>query len=335
VTGSVVAVTPETLRDAAARLRAGELVAFPTETVYGLGAHALDADAVARIFAAKGRPAWNPVIVHVADADAARPLVAEWPARAQRLADACWPGPLTLVLRKHPVVPDVVTAGTDTVAVRVPAHPVALALLREAGVPVAAPSANRFTELSPTTAAHVAAGLGDRVAIVLDGGPCDVGIESTVLDLTGPVPTVLRTGVLDADTLAGILGEPVAVAARRVVDDDEARASPGMVARHYAPRATVWLVDEAGQREADGAVHALRARTPDVRIGALAIGDGWAPADATHVRRLPGDPEGYARALYAALHELDAVGCAVVVVGEPPATGRWAGVHDRLTRATR
>jgi L-threonylcarbamoyladenylate synthase len=327
-------VSPESLADAAARIRRGELVAFPTETVYGLGAHALDPDAVARIFAAKGRPAWNPVIVHVVDAEAARALVADWPDRATRLAAACWPGPLTLVLRKRAVVPDIVTAGTDTVAVRVPAHPVALALLREAGVPIAAPSANRFTQLSPTTAAHVVAALGDRVSLVLDGGPCDVGIESTVLDLTGDVPTVLRTGALDADTLTTLLGEPVRSGAPRAAVADAPRPSPGMVERHYAPRAEVWLVDAAGRAEAERAV-AARLASPPAIVGAIARGDGWAPAGAMPVHRLPDEPAGYARGLYAALHDLDAAGCSVVVVDAPPSSGRWAGVHDRLTRATR
>jgi L-threonylcarbamoyladenylate synthase len=331
--------TPEAIADAAARLRAGELVAFPTETVYGLGANALDANAVARIFAAKGRPAWNPVIVHVPNAAAARALVAEWPDRAQRLADAYWPGPLTLVLRRAPQVPDGVTAGTDTVGVRVPAHPVALALLEAAGVPVAGPSANRFTHLSPTTAAHVAAALGDHVACILDGGPCDVGIESTVLDLTGDVPRVLRSGVLDASTLADWLGEPVALGAPAPTTPDAPRPSPGLVERHYAPRAELWLVPPDAEREAEAALdarltEARLARRPE-RIGAVAIGAGWCPAAAHEPRRLPAEPAGYARALYATLHALDAARCTLIVVAEPPADGGWRGIHDRLTRATR
>jgi L-threonylcarbamoyladenylate synthase len=333
----IVPVTPDTLRDAAERLRRGELVAFPTETVYGLGAHALDADAVARIFAAKGRPAWNPVIVHVPSVAEARALVREWPDRAERLAASDWPGPLTLVLRKRTTVPDVVTAGTDTVALRVPSHPVALALLREAGVPIAAPSANRFTQLSPTTAAHVAQGLGSRVSLILDGGPCAVGIESTVLDLTGDVPTILRAGVLDAETLAARLGEPVRDGTHqrgaRSVDDAEApRPAPGMMDRHYAPRADLWLVDAAGRADVEAVLAEEAGR---VATGAVAIGDGWAPPTAAPLIRLPVDPEGYARGLYAALHALDAAGCARVIVTAPPTTGRWTGIHDRLSRATR
>lgn len=334
---AIVAVTPATLKDAADRLRRGELVAFPTETVYGLGAHALDADAVARIFAAKGRPAWNPVIVHVASVEEARALVREWPDRAERLAVACWPGPLTLVLRKRALVPDVVTAGTDTVALRIPAHPVALALLREAALPIAAPSANRFTQLSPTTAAHVAHALGARVSLILDGGPCDVGIESTVLDLTGDVPTILRSGVLDGDTLAAHLGEPVRDGTHqrgaRATDGAETpRPAPGMMDRHYAPQAELWLVDEAGRAEVDTLLTGEAGRVP---TGAVALVGGWAPAGATPLIRLPADPDGYARGLYAALHALDAAGCARVIVAAPPTTGRWTGIHDRLSRARR
>src|SRR5919202_2722131 len=202
---------PEPIARAAAVLKQGGLVAFPTETVYGLGANALDAAAVARIFAAKGRPAYNPLITHVADVAGARRLARHWPESAERLAAAFWPGPLTVVVPKRPEVPDAVTAGLDSVAVRVPAHPVALALLREAALPVAAPSANRSTQLSPTTARHVEQALGDRVDLILDGGPTRVGIESTVVDLTGDVPVLLRPGLLaarDLEPVVGALGAP-------------------------------------------------------------------------------------------------------------------------------
>ena len=195
-----------TLRVAAVALRHGGLVAFPTETVYGLGAHALDEAAVARIYAAKGRPSYNPLIVHVTDAEAAKALVADWPTNAALLARAFWPGPLTLVLPKRGIVPDAITAGLPSVAVRVPAHPVALALLREARIPIAAPSANRCTELSPTTAAHVVESLGDVVDLIVDGGPTTVGIESTVVDLSGPAPRVLRPGMISAAQIAEVVG---------------------------------------------------------------------------------------------------------------------------------
>ncbi|MFW6201455.1 MAG: L-threonylcarbamoyladenylate synthase, partial [Gemmatimonadota bacterium] len=192
---------PAAIDRAARALREGRLIAFPTETVYGLGADALDADAVRRIFEAKERPPRNPLIVHVADAAAARGLVERWPPAAGRLADAFWPGPLTLVLPKRPEVPDEVTAGLPTVAVRVPSHPVARALLLAAGVPVAAPSANPFTGVSPTTARHVQSGLADRIDLVLDAGPTPVGIESTVVDLSGPKPRLLRPGMISPEAL--------------------------------------------------------------------------------------------------------------------------------------
>src|SRR5215207_179752 len=195
------------VREAAAVLRAGGLVAFPTETVYGLGAHALDPAAVERIYQAKGRPAYNPLIVHAADAAAARRLAARWPGAAERLAERFWPGPLTLVVPRSPEIPDAVSAGLATVALRVPAHPVAHALLLAAGIPVAAPSANRSTQISPTTAEHVRRGLGERVDLIVDGGPCPVGIESTVLSLAGPVPTVLRPGTISIDDLRPVIGE--------------------------------------------------------------------------------------------------------------------------------
>ena len=325
---------PAVIAEAAQLLRAGALVAFPTETVYGLGANALDARAVRGIFAAKGRPSYNPLIAHVADADAARALVTAWPEAAERLAAAFWPGPVTLVLPKRAHVPDEVTAGLPAVAVRMPAHPVALALLRAAEVPVAAPSANRFTELSPTTARHVEKALGDRVALVLDGGPTTVGIESTVVDLTGARPALLRPGTLDPARLSEALGAPIDVEAR-AVREEAPRLSPGMVARHYAPRATVWLFD-AGARDATAArLEAHRAARPDARVGALLLSP-WTPAAVPDVPLpMPADPIGYAQRLYAALHHLDDEGCDVVLVERPPDAPGWHGVRDRLERSAR
>lgn len=321
------APAPASLRRAAEIIRAGGLVAFPTETVYGLGAHALDPAAVARIYAAKGRPAYNPLIVHVADAAGARVLVGGWPDAAERLARAFWPGPLTLVLPKRDAVPEAITAGLPSVAVRVPAHPVALALLREAGVPIAAPSANRFTELSPTTAAHVAASLGDAVDLILDGGPTTVGIESTVVDLTGPRPRILRPGMISATQVADVVGAvddaPVAVR------DGEARPSPGMVERHYAPRARLVPFNDATRAAALGI--AGREAVAGVRVGAIA----FEPLPVAEPVVLPRDPAGYAARLYAALHELDDRGCALVLVERVPEGAAWAGVRDRLERAAR
>ena len=330
--------TADAIAEAAVVLRRGGLVAFPTETVYGLGADALDADAVRRIFAAKGRPSFNPVIAHVADVDGARALAAAWPDAADRLAAACWPGPLTLVLPKRAHVPDALTAGLPAVALRVPAHPVARALVRAAGVPVAAPSANRYTELSPTTAAHVVRGLGARVDLVLDGGPTGVGIESTVIDLTGVArgdgpPRLLRPGTLDPARLAAVLGVPLAAA--EAAAGDAPRLAPGMVARHYAPRAAVWLFDAAARPAVAARLAAWRAAGAGGRAGALLLAP-WDAALGTGpdvVDLLPDDPAGYARALYAALHALDDVGCAVALVERPPDAPAWAGVRDRLARA--
>lgn len=317
----------EGLREAARVLRAGGLVAFPTETVYGLGANALDAAAVQRIFAAKGRPSYNPLIVHVAHADAARALVRAWPEAAERLARAFWPGPLTLVLPKQPQVPDAVTAGLPTVALRVPAHPVALALLESCALPLAAPSANRFTQLSPTTAAHVARSLGERVDVILDGGPTSVGIESTVLDLSEGEPLLLRPGTLPLDRIESVVG-PVRAPARAPAGEAPRRA-PGMLDRHYAPRAELRLFESAAREAA--AARAAQATAAGGVVGALLLHPLDAPVQ--HPLVMPPDPAEYARRLYAALHTLDERGCSLILVEWPPADAAWLGVRDRLQRA--
>lgn len=286
---------------AAALIRAGRLVAFPTETVYGLGANALDADAVARIFAVKGRPRSSPVIVHVASVEMARGLAAEWPEAAEVLARRYWPGPLTLVVRKTAQVPDIVTAGLPTVGLRMPAHPLALELIRAAGVPIAAPSANRFTELSPTLAEHVAESLAE---FVLDGGPAQVGIESTVLSLAG-APELLRPGVIPLPEIEARIG-PVRVAAAA---PEGAHPAPGMHARHYRPATPLLLLRCGGA-------------TPAGRGAWLRIG-----------REMPAEPRAYAAALYEKLHQLDAEGLDWIAVEPPPDTPEWAGVLDRLRRA--
>jgi len=313
------------IAEAAALLRAGDIVAFPTETVYGLGGNALDPAAVARIFEAKGRPAHNPLIVHLPDAAGARALAASWPEQAERLGRRWWPGPLTLVLPRAACVPDIVTAGGGTVALRVPAHPAALALLRAAGVPLAAPSANRSGEVSPTTAAHVVRSLAGRIPLVLDGGATNVGIESTVLDLSGPTPVLLRPGVISRAELEREIG-PVGTPgpAQR---DEEPRPSPGMLDRHYAPRAPLHLLPP--EQDAGGLARAVHARGE--RVGAVTF--GGPPPDADEVILLPAEPEGYARGLYGALHRLDELGVALILAVAPPADPRWDAVRDRLRRA--
>ena len=304
----------------ASALAAGALVAFPTETVYGLGANALDADAVAHIFAAKGRPTDHPLICHIASADDMAPLVAEVTPLAQALADAFWPGPLTLVMPRSAAVPDAVTGGRDTVAVRVPDHPLALALLNAFGGPVAAPSANRFGRPSPTRAGVVRVELGDAVVVILDGGPCAIGVESTVLDLASDPPQVLRPGGISVEQIEAVIG-PVAAAS------GPARA-PGMLESHYAPGARVEVLD----------AEALRARADELasdgeRIAVLAPGAISPLPDSALVLGPAGAPDAYAALLYAAFRRADAEGCEVILAVPPPAEGIGVAVRDRLARA--
>lgn len=317
---------PEVLREAGEIIRRGGLVAFPTETVYGLGGNALDPEAVRRIFAAKGRPAFNPLIAHVPELAAARALALRWPEAAERLGERFWPGPLTLVLPKRPDIPDVLTAGLPAVALRVPAHPVARGLLEAAGTPVAAPSANRFTALSPTTALHVEKALGDRIDLILDAGPTQVGIESTVVDLTGPEPTLLRPGSLSRSLIESVVG-PLATPIE--LEGTTPRPGPGMVERHYSPRARL-RVFAPGERDAL-AEAAARASAEGLRTGALLLADAETPI--AHPIRMPVDAAAYARALYATLHELDDLGCDLILVDGVPPEPEWAGIRDRLRRA--
>lgn len=314
---------PTAIAEAARLLRAGGLVAFPTETVYGLGANALDEAAVARIFAAKGRPASNPVIVHVATIDQARSLVRDWPSAADRLARQFWPGPLTLVLPKRDVVPSSVTAGGDTVAIRLPAHPIAHALIEACGFPLAAPSANRSTRISPTTAAHVAKELGDRVDLILDGGPTPGGLESTVVDLTGPKPRVLRPGLVTAEQIEQAL-ETTIDETSTCVGDKIAR-SPGLMERHYAPRVPLEVADNAPRRVSE----LLQASQ---RVGWLSFSDE-PNVDSSRRIAVPRTVSSYASRLYAALHELEDAGVERIVVSRPPDDPEWRAIHDRLRRA--
>ncbi len=305
---------------AVALLKAGELVGLPTETVYGLAADASNELAVRKIFAAKGRPSSHPLIVHVASGQAALPWVAEPPHTALALMQAFWPGPLTLVLKRSPLASDAVTGGQDTVALRVPAHPLALEVLDAFGGGLAAPSANRFGKVSPTTAAHVRAELGDALELVLDGGPCSVGVESTIVDLSTETARLLRPGGLAVELVESVLG----VALAPPLPDVRA---PGMLASHYAPRAGLTLTtrerlaDEVAQRMSWGA-----------QVAVLASGTPVVPAGAT-LFELPEDPSAAARTLYATLRDIDSKGFDVVVAVLPPAEGLGLAVRDRLTRA--
>jgi L-threonylcarbamoyladenylate synthase len=316
------------IAEAAAIILQGGLVAFPTETVYGLGADATNAIAVTRIFTAKGRPSYNPLIVHASDVTGAARCVTSWPESAQTLVSRFWPGPLTIVLPKRPEIPDIVTAGLPTVGVRVPAHPVALALIRAAAVPIAAPSANRSMHVSPTVGDHVAASLGAAPDLILDAGPSSVGIESTVIDLSTPVPTVLRPGMISIDQLRALLGRVEMVKSNPA--DGSARASPGMMNRHYSPAARL-VVSDAGAEAVTSA--AAGKRSAGARVVVLAR--SAVAADSFAVWRMPDEPADYARLLYSMLHRADADGFEVVIVEDVPADSAWDGVRDRLRRASR
>lgn len=317
---------------AATVLRAGGLVAFPTETVYGLGAVATDPAAVSRIFAAKGRAATNPVIVHVADIVSARALARAWPPQAQQLAEQFWPGPLTLVLPKADLIPDVVSAGGPTVGLRVPAHPLASALVRATERPIAAPSANRSQRISPTTAAHVLKQLAGRIDLVIDGGPTTGGLESTVLDLSGAQPRLLRLGLVTRAELEAALGEAVVGGPHESVAGDVAR-SPGLEARHYAPQVPLELIDTSGAQDAGNA------RLVEKYCHAHRL-IGWLPLGSDHGLKLanlrtlvlPDDPRQYSAKLYAALHELEDAGVDRILVEMPPDLPAWQAVRDRLRR---
>ncbi|MHC3469472.1 L-threonylcarbamoyladenylate synthase [Streptomyces sp. 7R007] len=315
--------TTSDIEKAAQVLRAGGLVALPTETVYGLGANAEDPAAVARIFQVKGRPPTHPLIVHIGAADQLDDWVEEVPATARLLAEHFWPGPLTLVLRRGRRVPLEATGGLETVAVRVPDHPLALALLSAFGGGVTAPSANRFGSVSPTTADHVRAELGDAVDFVLDGGPCQVGVESTIVDVTGETPSILRPGGVTREDLEAVLGHPVGVPATSHV------RVPGQHPSHYAPRAQVVLV------EPEKVVHeAELAQEVGHRVGVLLPSAyAGAPVRAHAVVTVPESGAAYARELYGFLRELDQRGCDRIVASLPEEEGLGLAIANRLRRA--
>ncbi len=304
------------IREAAAVLKRGGLVAFPTETVYGLGADASNPAAVERIYEVKGRPASHPVIVHIGDAGQLERWAREVPEAARKLAARFWPGPLTLVLKRAPGVGDNLTGGEDTIGLRLPGHPVALELLRQFGGGIAAPSANKFGRISPTTAEHVSDDLGDEVDLILDGGPCEIGIESTIVDLSRDRPVLLRPGRISTGDIAATLG------ATPDPRDRSAPRAPGALESHYAPSKPLRLV--AGDQWERGAwqncaVLCFRARPVGEKCAM------WIRAST--------DPQRYARDLYSNLRALDASGCDEILVEEPPASDEWAAVRDRLLRA--
>ncbi len=322
---------PRAIAQAAAALRAGQIVVFPTETVYGLGALALDRAAVKRVFEVKGRPLTHPLIVHVLGEAEAKGYAAEWPPLASELARAFWPGPLTLVVKKAAFVPSEVTGGSDAVALRAPSHPVARALLSALGEAIVAPSANRYQSLSPTRAEHVVSSLEGQDLFILDAGPCPSGIESTVVDVRGAEPRVLRPGALSIPALRAVA--PSLHYARIEAGDGESRASPGQDKRHYAPRTP--LVRTPSRAEALERARMLTERGERVSVvlfGESIRHDEKDPRAAIHV--LPGDPEAAGAALFALLYELDRQKYELILVEPPPDAPGWEAIVDRIARAS-
>ncbi len=326
------------VHEAAELIRCGELVAFPTETVYGLGADAGNNAAIQRIYQVKGRPANNPLIVHVPDYAAAMEYSRRFPTMAVIFAKTFWPGPLTLVLQRNDRISPAVSAGNKTVAIRCPNHPVALALLRESKRPIAAPSANRSGYTSPTTAQHVADELDGHIPLILDGGPCDVGLESTVVDMTSAVPMILRPGAITQAMLASSLRQAglapdVAVPAGRAgISETDELKSPGLLERHYAPRTAAYRFYASDS----AALRTYLEPRRDQRIGLLCFDGFAAPAEIKEKIVLPANAQQCAKAMYAALRELDRRRCDVLIVQCPETTdGVWSAIEDRLRRATK
>jgi L-threonylcarbamoyladenylate synthase len=320
--------------DAARVLRSGGLVVFPTETVYGLGGRALDESAIERIFLAKGRPRHHPLIAHVAAEEGARALAERWPSSAARLARVFWPGPLTIVVTRASFVPAALAGGSDSIALRAPDHPVALALLEALGEPIAAPSANRYQSLSPTRAAHAIKQLAGAVDLVLDGGACAEGIESTVVDVRGAAPRVLRPGAVPIASLREVV--PDVEFRVECVDRQGPRAAPGMDRRHYAPRAPLLLADHANEARQSASALAME----NGRVGLVTLERPRPQKDdevslPTRIlqRVMPRDPQRYAKELYATLHELDEQDVRAIVVERVPLDEAWSAVADRLVRA--
>ena len=324
--------TPRLFQTAVTRaadlLRAGEVVALPTETVYGLAANALDAKAIAKIFEIKGRPAHNPIIVHVASIEMGRRCVTDWPAAAEQLAKSFWPGPLTLVLPKSMEIPDLVTAGGPTVGVRWPSHPFIQAVIRECGFPLAAPSANLSNQISPTNSGHVRKQLGDKLALIVDGGQSQVGIESTVIDLTLRPPRVLRPGMIHEESLAAVVGN---IQHSTFNIPHPALRSPGLLKKHYSPKAKLVILNWAN--DADLRRQIKNRKTPMEKSQVIAHTRIPAGADLGGVSVIPHDAEAFARAIYGELHRCDEAGAELIVVEALPDTIEWRAIADRLNRA--
>jgi len=317
---TILPANEESIGQAVAALRAGDVVAFPTETVYGLGADAASVDAVRKIFKLKGRPADHPVILHIHDATQLERYAREVPETAHRLAQRYWPGPLTLILKRAAGVPDAVTGGQDTVGLRAPSHPVARALLEAFGGAIAAPSANKFGRISPTQAVHVATDYGAHAPLILDGDAASVGIESTIVDLSGEAPRLLRPGAIGAAQLEETLGVPLAAPTA------DAPRAPGSHEKHYAPRAALRLVNRV---EMIDALASNRGR----RIAVLALEVNVPRLAQALVRVVPAVAGQYAQQLYANLRALDATGADLILVEQPPRSSAWAAINDRLSRA--
>jgi L-threonylcarbamoyladenylate synthase len=327
--------TPElfqkAVRRAAEFLRAGEVVALPTETVYGLAANALDTQAVAKIFEIKGRPANNPIIVHVAGNEMAKGCVQNWPELADKLAKAFWPGALTLVLTRAKKIPEIVTAGGKTVGIRWPSHPFIQAVIHECGFPLAAPSANLSNLISPTNSEHVRQQLGGKIPLIVDGGQSQVGIESTVLDLTASPPRILRPGMIHAESLATVCGEvrkPEAGSRKPEV----ALRSPGLLGKHYSPKAKLIILNWRDSADLKFKIQNSKLKTQSCFVIAhtkIPSGENFGG-----VSVIPHDAEAFARAIYAELHRCDEAGAELIVVESPPESPEWSGIADRLRRAS-
>ena len=322
VKGTILSASDtESIRRAGRIIQTGGLVSFPTETVYGLGCDAMNADAAAKVFEAKHRPQFDPLIVHIADVKQLNTVIGALPALGQRLIDSFWPGPLTLVLPKHPAIPDLVTAGLSTVAVRMPNHPVAQALIREACTPIAAPSANPFGYVSPTTAQHVADGLGSNVDLILDGGPCQVGVESTIVSLAGPQPELLRPGSITIEQLSAVIGS-----IHRPSSEHQQPIAPGQLSRHYATQTQLTILTSAGTRpllkndQRAGLLIFSQARETDDRFAAV------------EVLSSTGDLREAAHRLFAALRRLDSLGLDRIYAEPCKEDGLGVAIMDRLRR---